>query len=469
MRRRIRLLAILAAALPVLWIHSGPAAASNGFTLLTPYIHETDMATINEAFSIDACAPWGFGHGGIDFFPTGNLKPFRAVSDGTIESIDKLYNAPVDKWQVNVNLRIDATYWAGYAFEPMSDQESDADFQLTQLLVSEGQTVAQGDVIGYLLTVGPGAHVHFSLYEVWDPICPDPYFTPAARNSILNVLRWTWPYAQICYGLEQAIPAALIILDGDPTDWAGIAPVAGDWQNDDLPLGYSGDDIEALYLARSANNLYLRVDLWENVNPSFGNGPAPEEGRYSVQLDTDSLSYPDLYLSVAYDVDNSWWALGHNGSNPPGSPPDLEERPDLVGVSGGVIEIAVPLASIGNPTRIDGLRAETVNCCVVPTFDVLDETHCVNNLVFTTPLESLQALIQFVATLDLAKGTAQSLRSKLDSALRSLERDQTRAGANKLGAFIHHVEAQRGKKIPIAAADQMISQAEQIISAIEEG
>ena len=109
MRRRIRLLAILAAALPILWVHPGPAAASNGFTLLTPYVHETDMATINEAFSVDACAPWGFGHGGIDFFPTGNLKPFRAVSDGTIESIDKLYNAPVDKWQVNVNLRIDAT------------------------------------------------------------------------------------------------------------------------------------------------------------------------------------------------------------------------------------------------------------------------------------------------------------------------------------------------------------------------
>ncbi len=468
MRSHIRFLTLLAATLPLLCIHPAPAAAIVPDSMPTPYVNEADMATINEAFSVDECAPWGFGHGGIDFFPTGDLKPFRAVADGVIEDITKLHNVPVDKWQVNLNLRIDATYWAGYAFEPMSTFESDADIQLSHIVVTEGQTVSQGDILGYLLVVGPGAHVHFSIYEVWDAICPDPYFTNAARTSILNVLGWTWPYARICYGLEQPIPAAPILLDGDPLDWAGIAPVAGDWMNDDL-LGYSGADLEALYVARSVDNLYLRLDLWDNANPSFENGPSPHEGRYSVQLDTDSPTYPNLYLSVAYDIDNGWWALGHNGSNPPGSPPDLEERADLVEVSNGIIEIAVPLSSIGNPTRIDSLRAEVVNCCIVPTFDVLDETHCVNNLLFTTPIEGIQALSQYVESLDLHPGTERSLQSKLASALRSLQRDKPRPAANTLGAFIHHVESQRGKKIPTAAADHMISEAEGIITAIEDG
>jgi hypothetical protein len=468
MSSHIRRFTILAATLSLLCIHLISVAAITPGSMPTPYVNEGDMASINEAFSIDSCAPWGFGHGGIDFFPNGNLKPFRAVADGTIEDITKLHNVPVDKWQVNLNLRIDATYWVGYAFEPMSD-EADADLQLTHIVVSEGQPVSQGDILGYLLTAGPGAHVHFSIYEVWDAICPEPYFTDTARNSILTVLGWTWPYARICYGLEQPIPAAPILLDGDPVDWAGIDPVAGDWMNDDLPLGYSGDDLEALYVARSIDSLYLRLDLWDTVNPSFENGPAPHEGRYSVELDTDSPTYPKLYLSVAYDVDNGWWALGHNGSNAPGSPPDLEERADLVEASGSIIEIAVPLASIGNPTRIDRLRAEVVNCCIVPTFDVLDETHCVNNLVFNTPIESLQALSQYVDSLGLHKGTARSLQSKLDSARRALERHQQRRAANLLGAFINHVEAQSGKKIPMGTAHQMILAAEGIVVAIGEG
>jgi hypothetical protein len=467
MRSHIRWITILTAA-PLLCIYPISAAAITPGSMPTPYVNESDMASINEAFSVDACAPWGFGHGGIDFFPTGNLKPFRAVADGVVEDITKLHNVPVDMWQVNLNLRIDATYWAGYAFEPMSD-EADADLQLTHIVVSEGQTVSQGDILGYLLTVGPGAHVHFSIYEVWDAICPEPYFTPSATNSILTVLGWTWPHARICYGLEEPIPVAPILVDGDPLDWAGITPVAGDWMNDDLPLGYSGDDLEALYVARSIDTLYLRLDLWDSVNPSFENGPAPHEGRYSVELDTDSLTYPELYLSVAYDVDNGWWALGHNGSNAPGSPPDLEERADLVEANGGIIEIAVPLASIGNPTRIDGLRSEVVNCCIVPTFDVLDETHCVNNLLLTTPMESLQALSQYVDSLDLHRGTARSLQSKLDAAQRALERGNPRAAANQLGAFVNHVEAQSGKKIPVAAADHMIAAAEGIINTIGEG
>lgn len=469
MRERWRLLPVLAVVPPVLWVQSGPVAALNLGSMITPYVNEADMASINEAYSWDECSPWGFPHRAIDLFPTGDHKPFRAVADGTIESISKLYNEPVDKWQVNVQLTIDSTYWAHYAFEPISSSESDADLQLSYLTVTEGQTVAQGDLIGYLLVVDPNAaHVDFSLVEGSDVICPEPFLSLSARASILNILRSVFPNAQMCYGPEQTIPSRVITLDGDPTDWAGIARMAVDWENDENPnFTYDGDDLEALYVAQSADHLYLRIDLWENVNTSFGNGPSPDEGRYSAHFGSDSLSYPDLYLSVAYDSGNTRWALGFNGGNPPGSPPDLDDRPDLVGVNGTVIEMAVPLTSIGSLTRIDKMSSETVNCCV-PGFEVLDETHCVNNLVLTTPQQSLQSLSQYVDSVDLDEGTAMSLHSKLDAAQRSLERDQPLPAINQLGAFIHHAQAQKDESIPGAAANHMIMQAEKIIILIEE-
>jgi arylsulfatase A-like enzyme len=50
------------------------AASSPGYpvSLITPYVHQADMSSINEAFNVGDCNPWGFtwDHRGIDFFPT---------------------------------------------------------------------------------------------------------------------------------------------------------------------------------------------------------------------------------------------------------------------------------------------------------------------------------------------------------------------------------------------------------------
>lgn len=57
-------------------------------TMITPYLNEADLGPMNEAFSFDACAPWGFPHNGIDFFPKVDAEPFRAVFSGTVERIE---------------------------------------------------------------------------------------------------------------------------------------------------------------------------------------------------------------------------------------------------------------------------------------------------------------------------------------------------------------------------------------------
>jgi len=383
------------------------SGAANAITLVTPYVNESDMATINEAFSVDACNPWGFEHRGVDFFPTGTDKPFQAACGGTVDSIELFQNPGNGFWQVNVSITCGTTEGVGYAFEPFSDQESDGNIQLSQIIVTEGQSVSQGDLIGTLLVVDSGgAHVDFAYYSQGEPVCPAQVFTPEARASVLNLLEVIWPHSRICYGLPRTISSAAISADGNPTDWLGIAAEAGDWENDDTTTpAYDGDDIEALYLARDSSNLYLHLNLWEDVNPLFQNHPPPHEGRYSFSIMNDG-PFPDLYFSVAYDASNSVWSLGHNGSNGPGTPPQLQ-GPQFVGVSGDVIEVVIPLFDIGDPHLIFEARGEVTVCCVDPEnwTIILDETHCVTGTQFGADTSCTYSI----------SPTSQSLGSSLTS------------------------------------------------------
>jgi hypothetical protein len=165
-------------------------------SMITPYINETDVRWVGSFSSSDNC-PWGFAHRGIDIFATGNLKPFQAVCSGVVTSIG-LWQ-PVEDWQVSVNIRFNSIYWVGYAFEPFSSNQSDGQTQLDNILVSEGQTVSQGDIIGYLYIVGEYAHVDFALYKKGYAICPEPYFTQEATDSILRLIHKEQPGWDMCY------------------------------------------------------------------------------------------------------------------------------------------------------------------------------------------------------------------------------------------------------------------------------
>jgi predicted outer membrane repeat protein len=76
-------------------------------------------------------------------------------------------------------------------------------------------------------------------------------------------------------------------------------------------------------------------------------------------------------------------------------------------------------------------------------------------------------LVDDVEALGLPTGIENSLVSKLENAISSIQKGQTKAAVNKLGAFINEVEAQRGKKIPQGEADGLIDAAQEIILVIE--
>lgn len=155
---------------------------------------------------------------------------------------------------------------------------------------------------------------------------------------------------------EMVIATQTILVDGNPSDWNGITALAVDPQGDDLP-SYSGDDIKALYIARDANHLYVRLDLWENVNISFQNSSPPYDGSYCIFIDNDG-PFHNMKLGIAYDSYAGLWSLGYNYSSY--NAPTGLEGPSYVGVNGNIIELKIPLNLIGNPSRYSQIKAEVL-------------------------------------------------------------------------------------------------------------
>ena len=86
------------------------------------------------------------------------------------------------------------------------------------------------------------------------------------------------------------------------------------------------------------------------------------------------------------------------------------------------------------------------------------------------PLGLLEQLIQDVAGLNLHHGIENSLMVKLNGAWKKLTDSNPNndgAAVNQLQAFVNHVEAQSGKKIPVADAEHLVDAAEAIIEALQ--
>jgi hypothetical protein len=175
-----------------------PTGCTDPPLLITPYVEEADMIKAM-GFSWSADSPWGFKHTGIDFMPGGDLRAFRAVCAGSVEKVELWQLETTLNWQVSVRLVCNERYSAIYAFEPMTAVRSDGKRQLENIQVQEGQPVDQGDVIGLLPYTGPDCHVDFGFYDGWERICPEPFFMPEAKQSILRLIHRGWPSAEMCY------------------------------------------------------------------------------------------------------------------------------------------------------------------------------------------------------------------------------------------------------------------------------
>ena len=192
-------------------------------TLIPPYVNESDMREIRDFFNAEyTTLPWGRIHDGLDVYPDGNLKPFQAACSGRVTGIF------VANEQVSVFIACNAIYSIGYHFE--SQAPDTGLIQLENISVTEGQLVSQGDVIGSLYSAEnvDRAHVHFSLYTHAVQSCPEPYFSLADKNSILNLISVSHDEVVMC-------------LSGDVTFPSLIAPYVSELDMKEIKAGFSSE------------------------------------------------------------------------------------------------------------------------------------------------------------------------------------------------------------------------------------
>ena len=160
-------------------------------------MNESDIERINEAFSLHENAPWGFKHVGIDFFPEESLKQFRTSCGGEVTNVELWQNG--EKWQVNIIIACDKEFMLVYSFEPFTKEETVGQEQLKQITVKAGDNVTKNDVIGALVLSEGSGHVHFSLKQNNEFICPKEYFTEEGYDSIMRIIHKTHPDWEMCY------------------------------------------------------------------------------------------------------------------------------------------------------------------------------------------------------------------------------------------------------------------------------
>ena len=210
-----------------------PAALS----LVTPYASDSDMREIDDFFNAQySDEPWGRIHDGLDANPNGNLKAYQSACAGRVKKIYTFDN------QVTMLIDCDSTYTIDYNFESQAPNTGQTQYQ--NILVTEGQLVEQGEIIGYLYSAEnpEKAHVHFTLYKNAIPICPEPYFTQTARDSILDLIAVAHQDVVMCNS-DDVMPPLFVTPYSNEAEIAKITAGYSS-QYSFSPWGYVNDGID---------------------------------------------------------------------------------------------------------------------------------------------------------------------------------------------------------------------------------
>jgi len=126
------------------------------------------------------------------------------------------------------------------------------------------------------------------------------------------------------------VEARSIIVDGDPSDWAGIPPIVTD--PDDMP--YDDVDLSEAYVTNDEDYLYIRMDVYGNIS---GTG-----GGYQFMIDVDPRNMTwDFQFGVM-----SGWGYGMKM-------PTYDLVPLNFSYSGSTVEMNVSLSDLEFPKAMD--------------------------------------------------------------------------------------------------------------------
>lgn len=168
-------------------------------SIFTPYVNESDISSVNEAYSLIADNPyWGFWHPGVDFMITKESIPVQASTGGTIENLAVEKSTGIMGWHVGfcINHGLNSVC---YNLETFGSTDEIGNRQRDNIFVKNGDVVNQGQVIANLIFGGSGAHIDFGVTAPGTRVCPEPYFTEAARESVLRLIHIKQPTWPMCY------------------------------------------------------------------------------------------------------------------------------------------------------------------------------------------------------------------------------------------------------------------------------
>jgi hypothetical protein len=179
---------ILAIGLIICGCNSHNNGPPGDIVMITPYVDEAEILRVG-AFSAN-------NNIDLDFIVNQKYIPFRAVSSGKVTMV-RLWQNDQETWQVNVGIKYNSTYSYEYIFGNFSQEGGET--QLKHICVREGEMISQGDIIGHsYLGSEPERGIVFHFKKNDESICPGPYFTEEARNSILELIHRYEPDLDIC-------------------------------------------------------------------------------------------------------------------------------------------------------------------------------------------------------------------------------------------------------------------------------
>lgn len=166
-------------------------------TVITPYFDESDVSSVNEAYSLNPNNPyWGFSHSGIDFMATKDIR-VQAVIDGTVSSVDTAKADGQMGWHTSLCINR-GSEGVCYNLETFSSDQAIGDSQKAGMKVKEGDVVKKGDELGTLIHGGDGSHIDFGIITGGNRVCPEPYFTTSAKDSVLQLIHKDHPSWEMC-------------------------------------------------------------------------------------------------------------------------------------------------------------------------------------------------------------------------------------------------------------------------------
>jgi hypothetical protein len=236
-----------------------------------------------------------------------------------------------------------------------------------------------------------------------------------------------------------------------------------------------------------------------DVSPDITGFATGEDNCFPRVLTAAHIYYEDYpsprcgQIDETFDLDRVWKATDDCGKDAmtPGlqqisvvdtTPPEIvcppeqvilwvdDRSPAALGFANAVDTCADVVVEPEDVSIAGVCLSEEVTRTWTATDECENQTSCDQPIHVRGPRDAMLDLQGQVLNLELPNGLENSLSTKLENGVESACGGRPKPAVNQLDAFVNQVTAQRGKKIPADAADDLIDAANSIIDAIgEEG